>query len=128
MSAPITDRDWLPLCRLDDLPPSGSQRVAFPGDSHAHGLCVVRQGEVLYAYLNRCPHQDMAMDWLPGRFLDAAGEHIVCSMHGARFRVRDGYCVSGPCEGQCLVSVRLETRAGIVGVQPQNLSAFSDAD
>jgi nitrite reductase/ring-hydroxylating ferredoxin subunit len=35
-------------------------------------------------------------------FLDAAGEHFVCATHGALFRIGDGHCVSGPCQGDAL--------------------------
>lgn len=100
------------LCRLDELPAWGSRRLSFTGDDHAHGLCVVRQGDAIYGYLNRCPHQDTAMDWLPGEFLSRDGEHIICSMHGAHFRVEDGYCVAGPCKGQFLQAVDLAVEDG----------------
>lgn len=111
-----TKADWQPLCRLDELPQNGSVRLAYAGDTHGHGLCLVRQGEQLYAYVNLCPHQHMAMDWLPGRFLDEAGEHIVCAMHGAQFRVGDGLCVAGPCQGQRLTALTLSVRDGVVGL------------
>ncbi len=90
------------LCRLSDLPDGDSQRVDFADDDHASGLCVVRRGRQVFAYLNRCPHQELPMDWQPGRFLDMEREHIVCAMHGARFRIEDGFCVDGPCRGQHL--------------------------
>lgn len=95
------------LCALDELPENGSLRVTFAGDSHQHGICLVRVDTRIRGYLNRCPHQDMAMDWLPGQFLDHDHRTIVCSMHGARFDPGDGLCVSGPCRGQRLTAVPL---------------------
>lgn len=35
------------------------------------------------AYLNRCAHVPVEMDWNPGEFLDADREFIVCAIHGA---------------------------------------------
>lgn len=95
------------LCRLADLPAEGSLRLDFQADEYGHGLCVIRKDSRTYAYLNRCAHQDTAMDWVPGQFLDASGEFIVCAMHGAHFRVEDGYCVLGPCRGRFLRAVRV---------------------
>lgn len=111
----------IPLCRLDEIPDGDSARLDFPADSHGHGLCVVRQGDTVKAYLNRCPHTGAAMDWLPGRFLDADGEEIVCSLHGARFQVSDGLCVAGPCLGQHLTRVALDCEEGQLlfrGIEP----------
>ncbi|MGB1580256.1 MAG: Rieske (2Fe-2S) protein [Nevskiales bacterium] len=90
------------LCNLADIPEGGSKRLAFKGDRFGHGLCVVKRDGVVRAYLNRCPHTQAPMDWMPGRFLTRDGELIQCSVHGARFRIDNGYCVSGPCAGQSL--------------------------
>lgn len=30
---------------------------------------------------------------------------ILCSAHGARFRIEDGFCSSGPCYGESLEAV-----------------------
>lgn len=102
------------LCASDELAEGCSLRVSFEDDDHAHGICLIRKSGALRAYLNRCPHQDMAMDWLPGRFLDESGQHIVCAMHGAQFRVEDGACVAGPCQGQALQSVSVSERDGAI--------------
>lgn len=93
------------LCNLADIPEGGSVRVGFAGDPYGHGLCVVKQYGVVRAYLNRCPHTQAPMDWVPGRFLTRDGSQIQCSVHGARFQIDDGYCVAGPCVGQTLQKV-----------------------
>jgi nitrite reductase/ring-hydroxylating ferredoxin subunit len=44
------------------------------------------------------------------------GKAIVCSAHGARFRIEDGLCTSGPCHGESLeaVPVRLDEEGRVV--------------
>ena len=53
-------------------------------------------GEVV-AYLNRCLHVPVEMDWQPGVFLDAEQRFIVCATHGATYEPHGGRCVGGPC-------------------------------
>jgi nitrite reductase/ring-hydroxylating ferredoxin subunit len=66
-----------------------------------------------HAYLNRCSHVAMELDWQPGRFLDAAGEWIVCASHGAVYAPDTGRCAGGPCRGG-LVKITLTEREGVV--------------
>ncbi len=93
------------ILRLKDLPDPGSARLSFAGDNYGHGACVVRRGDEVFAYLNRCPHTGGPMDWVEGRFLSVDGDLIQCSLHGALFRIQDGRCLSGPCAGQYLTKM-----------------------
>lgn len=102
------------LCNLADIADPGSLRATFPNDPYGHGLCLVRENNVVRAYLNRCPHTQAPMDWVPGRFLNADEDLIQCSLHGARFRLNDGYCVSGPCVGESLQAVHVVCERGQV--------------
>jgi nitrite reductase/ring-hydroxylating ferredoxin subunit len=54
------------------------------------------EGQVV-AYLNRCAHVPVQMDWQPGDFLDMDKRFILCSIHGAAYEPADGRCVGGPC-------------------------------
>lgn len=66
-----------------------------------HGF-VVRQGDQALGYADRCPHAGVPMAQVLDDYLTPAGDHIVCSWHGALFRIEDGLCVGGPCVGQRL--------------------------
>ena len=66
-----------------------------------HGF-IVRQGEVVHGYVDRCPHAGVPMARQLDDYLTPGGDHIVCSWHGALFRIDDGLCVGGPCVGQRL--------------------------
>ena len=63
-----------------------------------HGF-VVRQGEAVYGYVDRCPHAGLPLAQELDRYLSDDGTLIQCSWHGALFRIGDGMCVGGPCNG-----------------------------
>jgi len=106
------------LCRLADLP-EGAAR-GFPAAPGAFtGLIALRRGDTVRVWVNACPHVGLPLDAVPGRFLDPRGQHLVCGAHGARFRVADGVCVSGPCFGATLEAVSVRIADGAVLV-PEN--------
>ncbi len=99
------------LCRLVDLPDGGTRSFgASPGGFT--GLFAVRRGERAFVYVNACPHIGAALDAVPGRFLAADGNLIVCGTHGAAFRIEDGLCLRGPCEGRSLEPIPVEIVEG----------------
>jgi len=108
----------LRLCRLDELPEGEElDAVGFPADvAHRAGIFVLRVGNGVRAFVNRCPHRGSPLNWTPDRFLDVERKHIVCATHGAVFKVEDGVCVSGPCLGDALEPVCAEVRNGDVYV------------
>lgn len=65
------------------------------------------------AYLNRCTHVAMELDWMPGRFLDGERKVLLCSTHGAEYDPASGACVGGPCRGG-LVPIPVTERDGVV--------------
>ncbi len=79
---------------------------------------VLRHDGRVVGYLNRCQHVPVEMDWLPGEFLDAEREYIICSVHGATYRPDDGRCVGGPCGRSRLTALRVEEHAGQVRWYP----------
>lgn len=70
-------------------------------------------GQVV-AYLNRCLHVPMEMDWQPGEFLDSDKEYILCATHGAAYQPQTGRCVGGPCGRGKLTAIDVEERDGVV--------------
>ena len=100
------------LCALDDIPDRQARGFALEASGNKLELFIVRQGEQIYGYVNRCPHTGVNLDWQPHQFLDITGYLIQCSTHGAQFQIRDGYCVYGPCLGQHLTPVNLSLKNG----------------
>lgn len=87
--------------------------VLRPPDGVASGDAAV---DGLVAFVNDCPHARSPLDWKPGEFLDFERRYILCTTHGAKFRIRDGMCVHGPCLGQPLTPVPLAVCDGRVYV------------
>lgn len=107
----MTD-DNQPLCRLDDIPDGGSEGFFTDTIDGRLLYMVIRRGDEAFVYSNECPHTGMPLDFKPGRFLTADGAMIQCSTHGAKFRIEDGFCVKGPCEGDSLKAVKTEIHDG----------------
>ena len=102
------------VCRLTEVETHGVRAFTIgAGDWPLRGF-VVRVGEAVRAYVNRCPHAGHPLNLLPGRFLTPDGTLILCSSHGALFEKDSGYCVAGPCAGRALTKVALEVRSGFV--------------
>lgn len=104
--------DDQPLCRLGDIADGGSDGFFTETSGGRLLYMVVRQENQAFVYKNACPHTGMPLDFKPGRFLSADGAMIQCSNHGAKFRIEDGFCVSGPCQGDTLKAVKTEIRDG----------------
>lgn len=92
------------LCCLKDIPDGEARGFPAPPGGFT-GLFAIRRGAVVRVYVNSCPHIGLPLEPVPDRFLDRKRELIVCAAHGARFRVEDGVCVSGPCVGDVLEAV-----------------------
>ncbi len=103
------------LCRLDELPEGTSKGFPPPPGGFA-GLFAVHHAGAVHVYVNSCPHLGVPLDWLPDRFLSADGERIVCATHGAEFRIADGACLLGPCQGAGLEPVAIQINDGMVCV------------
>ena len=102
------------LCTRADLEPTGAKGIILPDKRE---IVVVETPEGPRAYLNSCPHNQVTLEILPDRFLNAERSELVCTAHGARFLIGTGYCVLGPCAGRSLISIpiRLEGETIVLG-------------
>lgn len=71
------------------------------------------------AYLNRCTHVAMELDWQPNRIFDDTGQWLLCASHGAVYDPASGDCVGGPCQGG-LIKLQVSEHAGQVWWQPDH--------
>ena len=96
--------------------PEGGRGVRFawpPAGGEGKGFAVRFDGEPR-AFVNRCPHLGVELDWEPGEFFEETGLYLVCSTHGAIFEPSTGLCVAGPCRGARLEAIAIEERDGLV--------------
>lgn len=97
---------------LTDSGPGVRFVLAMPAGGEA-AFAIRYRGRV-HAYLNRCAHRLVELDWEPGRFFDAEGRHLICATHGALYEPDSGICAAGPCGGAGLVPVAVTERDGAV--------------
>lgn len=109
------NHDGVELCGAEELAERGTA-VGFEvrlRDESVPAFALRFDGQAV-AYLNRCAHIPVEMDWRPGQFLDDSGDWIICAMHGAMYDPRDGSCVGGPCGGRGLTRIEVGERDGKV--------------
>lgn len=104
----------IPLCNSTDLSEGGD---AVPFDVNyfgqtCRGFAIRFEGQV-HAYLNRCAHVPMEMDYQSNRFFDSTGRWLICATHGAMYRPDTGACRGGPCRGG-LIKIDLAEHDGVV--------------
>ena len=61
-----------------------------------------------FAYLNRCRHIGISLDWVDNQFFTEDNRYLICANHGATYEPKTGECVWGPCFGASLLGVPLE--------------------
>ena len=98
----------VPIVRLAELHPGQTRGFDLEVDGQRDKAFVMRlaTGE-LRAYVNRCRHANLPLDWGDERFLDEEGK-LACRAHGARFDPGDGRRFEGPCWGKQLRPVKVE--------------------
>jgi nitrite reductase/ring-hydroxylating ferredoxin subunit len=106
------DRDF-PL-PLEAVPDGGACPARRPHGDGVQRVIVLRRGDRCWAYVNRCPHFSVAMDFEPGTFATYDGEVLMCAHHSALFRFDDGHCIDGPCAGARLEPVAVRVQGGRV--------------
>lgn len=61
-----------------------------------------------FAYLNRCGHIAVQLDYMPGEFFSDDGQTLMCATHGAEYAPDTGACLGGPCYGVGLEPLAIE--------------------
>lgn len=96
------------LGRMDAIP-DGEARGYDPQGLGRDTIFVVRRGNELHGWQDRCPHEgETPLPWRRHAYLNARKTRIVCFAHGAQFDVASGVCLLGPCVGEALTPVVLE--------------------
>ncbi len=113
------------ICASSALEDGGKGvRFRLTADANTHtghnvGFVVRYDGKV-YAYLNRCAHVPIELDWMEGEFFDSSGLYLMCATHGALYEPETGYCVGGPCRGRRLQTIPVIEEDNFVYWQTDN--------
>jgi nitrite reductase/ring-hydroxylating ferredoxin subunit len=102
------------VCALAELADPGSRAFTIGGGDWPLRGFVVRRGQEVHGYVNRCPHAGHPLNLRPHDFLAPGGALLLCNSHGALFEMTTGLCVAGPCAGARLRRVPLELAGGYV--------------
>ena len=101
------------ICASGDLEEGGAG-VRFEVEHGGENVpaFVVRWHGRVRAYLNRCGHVPIELDWQPGEFFDYSRLYLICSTHGALYDPATGGCLGGRCEGRGLVPITVVEQDG----------------
>lgn len=113
------------LCASRDLQDGG---LAVPFDVVYSGqtcraFAVRFRGQV-HAYVNRCSHVAMEMDYQPNHFFDDTKTWLICATHGALYAPDTGACSGGPCRGGLIKIEASESDGVVYWHTAYNLQAF----
>lgn len=95
------------VARLDEIAPGQTKKFLLDVEGREVECFVVNYSGQLFAYVNRCRHVPMTMDWIDNQFLTEDGRYILCATHGAAYEPETGECIFGPPCGKFLDRVPL---------------------
>ena len=118
----MTDDGSLFVCEASALL-DGGKGVRFPVIAFGHPETgfVVRYAGKPFAYLNRCAHVPIELDWSQGDFFESSGLYLMCATHGAVYQPDTGKCAGGPCRGGRLRPIAVSERDGGIWWQPDEM-------
>jgi nitrite reductase/ring-hydroxylating ferredoxin subunit len=99
---------WNHLISAHSLPSYSAKEFILESVQRPVNIFVININNNYFAYINRCPHTGVTLNWQPDQFFDIDNHFVQCSTHGAIFRFDDGYCVRGPCAGAKLSKLPLK--------------------
>ena len=100
------------VARVGEIPSGKSRKFVLEHHGREVECFLVNWRGAHHAYVNKCRHVPMSLDWVENRFFDESGDLILCPTHGACYAPDTGDCVAGPAYGKSLVRVPLELRDG----------------
>lgn len=108
------------LCKEAEILEGQTKEFCIDAGTQTWEIFIAKKNGKLFGYLNSCPHTGAPLNWLPDQFLNLTGHFIQCALHGAQFLIEDGRCISGPCTGQYLTPVSLNSEGGIISLNTAN--------
>ena len=108
--------DWIPICRVDEIPVLGARRVARP---QGMDVAVFRNDQdQVFALLDRCPHKGGPLS--QGIVF---GTSVACPLHNWTIGLDDG-CAKAPDQG-CTTRFSCKVDEGQVMLDPVELATLA---
>jgi nitrite reductase/ring-hydroxylating ferredoxin subunit len=105
-----------------------AQEYVFGAGPSAFRMIVVRWREdIVFGYLNLCPHFSLPLNRSERDFWSPDGKALRCNQHFALFRIEDGLCTSGACDGERLDPVPVKIQNGLLVIDELNAHALETA-
>lgn len=102
------------MARMDELAHGATKKFHLKCRGNTLEALLVNYEGKIYAYVNRCCHIALSMDWVDNQFFTEDKRYLICANHGATYEPTTGECVWGPCCGALLQGVPLEIAQGKV--------------
>lgn len=115
-SLPFAPATGAVLCRLVEVPERGGKEVVLGKGDYAFRIVVLRFEAGARAFRNRCAHVHIPLNYEPDEFHFRDDDVLVCAHHGAMYRIADGFCFDGPCEGSRLTPIPVAVTDGTIVV------------
>lgn len=102
------------IARVGELAPGETKKFLLECDGREVAGFLVNVGGALHAWVNRCRHVAMEMDWVENQFFTEDKQFLQCATHGALYVPDTGECVAGPPCGKALHRVPIRIEQGAV--------------
>jgi nitrite reductase/ring-hydroxylating ferredoxin subunit len=108
------------VARISDLKPGESMKFLLPIRGADEECFLINFNGEFHAYVNRCRHVPMPMDWVDNQFFAEEGRYLMCQTHNAYYEPGSGECIAGPSSacGKFLYRVPLELEDEVIYARP----------
>ncbi|HVN91482.1 MAG TPA: Rieske 2Fe-2S domain-containing protein [Candidatus Binataceae bacterium] len=117
---PVTSAQRYRVGLASAIEPGHSMKFMLPINGIDEECFVINYHGELHAYVNRCRHVPMAMDWVDNQFFAEQGRYLMCQTHNAYYDPATGECIAGPRSacGKFLYRIPLTIERGAIMVTP----------
>ncbi len=102
------------IARVGELRPGETKKFVLACDGQEIEGFLLNYAGGHHAYVNRCRHVPMNLDWVENQFFTDDGRFVQCATHGAYYVPETGECIAGPPCGRSLVRIPLRIDGDLI--------------